>query len=79
MFQTKLYKNNQTNVPQELIKKYNLSPGDILEWLDTGDGAELRFRKKVTEKDIIGLVKEELPYNSVELKKSNSYGRNLNL
>ena len=29
----------------------------------------LKNEKKVTEEDIIGLVKKELPYNSVEIKK----------
>lgn len=32
-------------------------------------GNTLENWKKVTEEDIIGLIKEELPYNSVEIKK----------
>ena len=34
-----------------------------------GRGILLRIEKKVTEEDIMGLIKEELPYNSVEIKK----------
>lgn len=29
----------------------------------------LKIEKKVTEEDIIGMIKEELPYNCVEIKK----------
>ena len=34
----------------------------------------LNIDKKVTEDDIIGLIKSELPYNSVEIKKRGSKG-----
>ena len=34
--------------------------------------------KKYTEEDIIGLIKKELPYNSVEIKKMGSKGLNVN-
>ena len=39
-----------------------------------GRGILLRIEKKVTEEDIIGLIKTELPYNSVEIKKRGSKG-----
>ena len=29
----------------------------------------LKTKKKVTEDDIVGLIKRKLPYNSVEIKK----------
>lgn len=32
------------------------------------------IEKKVTEKEILGLIKTELPYNSVEIKKRGSKG-----
>ena len=34
----------------------------------------LKIEKKVTEDDIIGLIKSELSYNSVEIKKRGSKG-----
>ena len=37
---------------------------------------ELDFREKLTENNIIGLIKEELPYNSVEIKRRSSKGLN---
>jgi hypothetical protein len=37
---------------------------------DTEKEEILNSRKKVTEEDIIGLVKTELPYNCVEIKKT---------
>lgn len=37
-------------------------------------GILLKIEKKVTEDDIIGLIKSELPYNSVEIKKRGSKG-----
>ena len=37
---------------------------------DTEKEEILNSRKKVTEEDIIGLVKTELPYNCVEIKKN---------
>jgi len=33
-----------------------VGPGDILEWKPTEEGAEVRFRKKVTIDDILGIV-----------------------
>ena len=37
-------------------------------------GILLKIEKKVTEDDIIGLIKSELSYNSVEIKKRGSKG-----
>ena len=38
------------------------------------NGMDFSKVKKVTEEDIIGLIKKELPYNSVEIKKRGSKG-----
>ena len=43
-------------------------------WPSTEEGILLKIKKKVTEEDIIGLIKKELPYNSVEIKKRGSKG-----
>ncbi|NYB27721.1 MAG: hypothetical protein HVN34_10435 [Methanobacteriaceae archaeon] len=70
MITTKLYNRYQTVIPAEIRKKIHVDPDSIIEWSINEKGkVELEFRKRVTEKDLIGLVKEKLPYNSVEIKK----------
>jgi len=72
---TKFYNRFQTVVPLEIRKKMNISPDDIIEWYITDNGkVELSFRTKVTEKDIVGMIKEKLPYDSVEIKKRGAKG-----
>ncbi len=57
----------QTVVPVKIRKAHDISPGDVLEWIDTDDGIIVQPRKKRTLKDIIGLVKAE--GDAVESKK----------
>jgi len=45
-----------------------------MEWIPTGDGVELKFRKKVTIDDVLGMV-EEPETDAVELKKKVQMGR----
>lgn len=54
-------------MPSKIRKEYGVEPGDILEWIDTGDGVLIKFRKRRTLKDITGIV--SAPSNSVALKK----------
>ncbi|RAP52945.1 MAG: hypothetical protein BZ133_00320 [Methanosphaera sp. SHI613] len=70
----KLSKNNQISLPLEFRKLLNINAGDYIELRDVEEGILLTSRKKVTEKDIIGLIKEDVPYNSVEIKKRGSKG-----
>lgn len=44
-----------------------------MEWIPTGDGVELKFRKKVTIDDVLGMV-EEPETDAVELKKKAQMG-----
>lgn len=75
MITTKLYNRYQTVIPSEIRKKISVDPDSIIEWTINEKGkVELEFRKKVTEKDIIGLIKQELPYNSIEIKKRSGKG-----
>ncbi|MGL6299219.1 MAG: AbrB/MazE/SpoVT family DNA-binding domain-containing protein [Methanobacteriaceae archaeon] len=75
---TKVYNGNQTTIPSEVRKKYNVAPEDIVEWKITDNGTlELSFRKKVELKDVLGLIKEDIPYNAVELKKMASKGQKI--
>lgn len=74
--ETKISKGFQTVVPSDIRKKFNVGPGDILEWKPTENGAEVRFRKKVTFQDIAGMVKSE-PTDAVELKKKFQRGKKI--
>lgn len=60
---------NQVVVPAEFRKHYDIAAGDEISWTNTEEGILLKIEKKVTEEDIIGLIKNELRYNSVEIKK----------
>ena len=71
---TKVSSSNQIVVPAEFRKDYDITAGDELSWTKTEEGILLKVEKKVTEEDIIGLIKKELPYNSVENKKRGSKG-----
>ena len=71
---TKVSSSNQVVVPADFRKHYDIVAGDEISWTDTEEGILLKIEKKVTEKDIIGLIKTELPYNSVEIKKRGSKG-----
>lgn len=66
---TQVSLNNQIVVPVEFRKFYGISAGDEISWTKTDDGILFNVVKKVTEEDIIGLIKKDLPYNSVEIKK----------
>ncbi len=56
---------------EHIINKFNLKPEDHLAWRDSENNDEIiiTIQKKVSAEDITGLIKEELPYNSVEIKK----------
>lgn len=70
----KVSKNNQISIPSEFRKLLNIQAGDNFALRDVEEGILITNEKKVTEKDIIGLIKEEIPYNSVEIKKRGSKG-----
>lgn len=74
--ETKISKGFQTVVPSDIRKKFDVGPGDILEWKPTEEGAEVRFRKKVTIDDIFGIV-DGPETNAVELKKKLQRGEKL--
>ena len=71
---SKVSKSNQIVVPSEFRKYYDIEAGDKISWTNTEEGILLKVEKKYTEEDIIGLIKKELPYNSVEIKKRGSKG-----
>ncbi|MBQ6813473.1 MAG: AbrB/MazE/SpoVT family DNA-binding domain-containing protein [Methanobrevibacter sp.] len=71
---TKVSKSNQIVVPAEFRKYYEIEVGDKISWTKTKEGILLKVEKKCSEEDIIGLIKKELPYNCVEIKKRGSKG-----
>lgn len=74
--ETKVSKGFQTVVPSDIRKKFDVSPGDILEWKPTKNGAEIRFRKKITIEDIFGMV-DGPKTDAVELKKKIQRGEKI--
>jgi len=66
--ETKISKDFKTLIPIEIRKRFKVRPGDIMEWKSTKDGAEVKFRKKVTFEDICGVV-DGPETDAVELKK----------
>jgi AbrB family looped-hinge helix DNA binding protein len=48
MIISKIYNNNQTTIPSEIRKKYNLNLNTIVEWIDEDNGEiKIKFVKKV--------------------------------
>ena len=72
--ETKISKGFQTLVPSEIRKKFDVGPGDVLEWRPTKNGAEVRFRKKVSFEDILGMI-DGPETDAVELKKKVQRGQ----
>ena len=57
---SKIYKNYQTVIPKEVRKESNVNDDTIIEWTKTDDDElKITFRKKVTLKDVAGMIKKE--------------------
>ena len=79
MITTKLYNRYQTVIPSPIRKKLDIDQDSMIEWVINEKGkVELTFRKKISEKDIAGMIKKELPYDAVEIKKRGAKGLKLN-
>jgi AbrB family looped-hinge helix DNA binding protein len=77
MTETKISKGFQTVVPSEIRKKFNVGPGDVMEWISTKEGVKIRFRKKLSLLDIAGIGETEEKTNAVELKKRAQRGEKM--
>lgn len=67
--ETKVYQKNQTTIPTIYSKKYNVEPGDIVEWQENEEGRlYVTFRKKVRISDMIGSGKNSNNTNAVKLE-----------
>lgn len=61
---TKMYKNKQTIIPSEIRDRFNIDEDTIIEWgVDEFGDPKINFRRKVTLKDVAGMIKKE---NDVE-------------
>ncbi len=65
---TKVSSSNQVIVPADFRKHYDIVAWDEISWTNTEEGILLKIE------DIIRIIKEELPYNSVGIKKRGSKG-----
>lgn len=70
IFETKVYKKNQTTIPAEIRKKFNIKPDDIVEWEENENGEIMvSFRKKISFKDAKGSANVKEKTNAVELER----------
>ena len=59
-----MYKNKQTIITSEIREKFDVAEDTIIEWgVDEHGGPKINFRKKITLKDVAGMIKKE---NDVE-------------
>lgn len=57
---TKMYRNKQTIIPSEVRDRFNVDEDTIIEWgVNESGKPTINFRKKVTLKDVAGMVKKE--------------------
>lgn len=55
-----IYKNYQTVIPKNVRKEFNVTENTIVEWIKNENGElNIKFRKKVTLKDVAGMIKKE--------------------
>jgi bifunctional DNA-binding transcriptional regulator/antitoxin component of YhaV-PrlF toxin-antitoxin module len=68
---TNLYDKFQTVIPKEIRKKLGINKEyTIVEWSINKKGkVELEFRKKLTDKDMVGIIELEKKTNALELEK----------
>lgn len=55
-----IYKNYQTVIPKNVRKEFNVTENTVVEWIENENGElNIKFRKKVTLKDVVGMIKKE--------------------
>ncbi|MDR1721566.1 MAG: AbrB/MazE/SpoVT family DNA-binding domain-containing protein [Methanobrevibacter sp.] len=80
MITTKVYANNQTAIPSEFRKKFNIIPDDIVEWIEDENGEiKVNFRKKSGLTSIVGIVSSKKAIDSVKLQKQLDRGEKLDI
>lgn len=67
LVEMKVYQKNQITIPTVYSKKYNVEPGDIVEWQEDEKGRlYVTFRKKVHINDMIAAGKKSKNTNAVK-------------
>ena len=67
---TKINKEFQTVIPEEIRKQFNIEKDTIIEWgIDEDEKPKINFRKKVNLEDVIGIIESGEKFSSVELKR----------
>jgi AbrB family looped-hinge helix DNA binding protein len=80
MITTKIYMNNQTAIPSEIRKKFNIGPDDLVEWIEDSNGEiKVKFRKKSKLNDIVGIVSSKKQIDSVKLQKQIDRGEKIDI
>ena len=74
-YKTELSNDFQTIIPPEIRKKFKISSGDPIEWIISNNEVKLKFRKKVSFDEILGIIDSES--DAVELKKKVQRGDKL--
>lgn len=70
IIETTVYKKNQTTIPSEIRKRFNVKPDDIMLWEENKNGEiVINFRKKLSFKDMKGAGTLKEPTNAVQLEK----------
>ena len=68
---TKVYNNYQTAIPKEIREKFHIDKETVIEWgIDDKGEPQIKFRKKVTVDDVLGMMDDDGTESSVELKRS---------
>ena len=67
LYKSKISKGFQAVIPSKIRREYGIKAGDVIEWINTKEGVIVKFRRRRTLKDIVGIV--STPSNAVELKK----------
>jgi bifunctional DNA-binding transcriptional regulator/antitoxin component of YhaV-PrlF toxin-antitoxin module len=67
IYKTELSNDFKTNIPPEIRKKFKISSGDQIEWIILNNEVKLKFRKKVSFDEILGIIDSES--DAVGLKK----------
>lgn len=77
--ETRVYETNQTTIPSQIRKKFDIQPNDIVLWEELEDGVKITFKKKISIYDVTGIVEgnSKNPTNAVKLKKIVGRGEKL--
>jgi AbrB family looped-hinge helix DNA binding protein len=66
--ETNIYDKFQTVIPKKIREKLGLTKDHVIEWIADENGkVELKFRKKLTDDDVRGMISLKEKTNAVKL------------